>query len=122
MDHATQLILRVCEIAGLASFVDDARRWLKTEGIDAAVRKRDTAVLFDWLVAALSYQGIADQVAQDFMDRYGNATWAVIASDLRRQPSCLFTTAATTRPGTPVPNPPTWRGARCLTIGCATVA
>ena len=88
LDHATELILRVCELAGSASFVDNARRSLKDEGIAAAVRNHDTAALFDWLVASLSYQGIADQVAQDFMDRHGNATWAVIASDLRRQPTC----------------------------------
>jgi hypothetical protein len=78
----------VCQIAGSASFLDNARRSLKAEGIAAAVRNHDTAALFDWLVAALSYQGIADQVAQGFMDRHGNATWAVIATDLRRQPSC----------------------------------
>jgi hypothetical protein len=44
--------------------------------------------LFDWLVASLSYQGIADQVAFDYMERHGQATWHVIASDLRRAPSC----------------------------------
>jgi hypothetical protein len=36
----------------------------------------------------LSYQGIADQVAFDYMERHGQATWQVIASDLRRGPSC----------------------------------
>ncbi len=61
---------------------------LAAEGIQAAVRNRDTAVLFDWLVATLSYQGIADQVAFDYMERHGQATWQVIASDLRRSPTC----------------------------------
>jgi hypothetical protein len=37
---------------------------------------------------SLSYEGIADQVAFDYMERHGRATWQVIASDLRRQPSC----------------------------------
>jgi hypothetical protein len=78
----------VCEVAGSASFLNNARRSLKAEGIPAAVRNHDTAASFDWLIAALSYQGIADQVAQDFMERHGNATWAGIASDLRRQPTC----------------------------------
>jgi hypothetical protein len=84
LDHATQLILRVCELAGSASFVDP----LEAEGVDAAVRTQNTAVLFDWLVTSLSYQGIADQVAYDYMERHGQATWQVIASDLRRAPSC----------------------------------
>jgi hypothetical protein len=44
--------------------------------------------LFDWLVSILSCQGISDQVAFDYMERHGQATWQVIASDLRRTPSC----------------------------------
>jgi hypothetical protein len=88
LDHATGLILRVCQVAGSASFVDDAREALAAEGVHAAVRTRDTAALFDWLVSILSYQGISDQVAFDYMERHGQATWQVIASDVRRQPTC----------------------------------
>jgi hypothetical protein len=73
------LILRVCRIAGSGSFVDNARESLAAEGIHAAVRTRDTAALFDWLVMSFSYQGIADQVAFDYIERYGQATWQVIA-------------------------------------------
>ncbi len=69
LDHATGLILRVCHIAGSPSFVDDARETLEAEGVRAAVRNRDTAALFDWLMSVLSYQGIADQVAYDYMER-----------------------------------------------------
>jgi len=88
LDHATGLIVRVCRIAGSPSFIDDARESLAVEGIHAAVRTHDTATLFDWLISILSYQGIADQVAFDYMERHCQATWQVIASDLRRQPSC----------------------------------
>jgi hypothetical protein len=45
LDHATQLILRVCRIAGSASFVDDARETLEAEGVREAVRTRNTAAL-----------------------------------------------------------------------------
>jgi hypothetical protein len=58
-------------IAGSPTFADDARESLEAEGVDAAVRNRDTAALFDWLVAILSYQGIADQVAYDYMEPPG---------------------------------------------------
>jgi hypothetical protein len=85
LDHATELILRVCQLAGSASFVDDAR---ESREVASAIRNRNTAILFDWLVASLSYQGIADQIAFDYMERHGQATWQVIATDLRRQPSC----------------------------------
>jgi hypothetical protein len=85
VEHATRLIIRVCQLAGSASFVDDAR---ESREVASAIRNRNTALLFDWLVASLSYQGIADQVAYDYMERHGQATWQVIASDLRRGPSC----------------------------------
>jgi hypothetical protein len=88
LDHATQLILRVCHLAGAASFVADARESLEAEGVHAAVRTRNTAALFDWLVSILSYQGISDQVAFDYMERHGLATWQAIERDLGRTPSC----------------------------------
>ena len=86
--HATRLITRVCQLAGSAAFIDDARTCLEAEGVAAAVRDRDTPALFDWLVSVLSYQGISDQVAVDYMERHGNATWQAIASDLNARPSC----------------------------------
>jgi len=85
LDHATRLILRVCQLAGSASFVDDAR---ESREVASAIRSRNTAILFDWLVASFSYQGIADQVAYDYMERHGQATWHAIERDLRRRPSC----------------------------------
>ena len=88
LGHAPRLILRVCQIAGAPSFIADARASLKEEGVVDAIRDRNTAVLFDWLMAVLSYQGIADQVAEEFMDRHGHASWQLIASDLRLGPSC----------------------------------
>jgi hypothetical protein len=88
LDRATGLILQVCHLAGSTSFVEEARESLEAEGIHAAVRTRNTPVLFDWLVTSLSYQGIADQVAFDYMERHGRATWHVIERDLRRRPSC----------------------------------
>ena len=88
LDHAAGLILRVCQLAGSASFVADARESLEVDGVHAAVRIRNTAALFDWLVSILSYQGISDQVAADYMERHGLATWQAIESGLRRRPSC----------------------------------
>jgi hypothetical protein len=88
LDHALRLIHTICRLAGNATMIDDARNELKAEGVRTAIRNRNTAALFDWLMEILSYQGIADQVAEDFIEQHGNATWQVIASDLSRQPSC----------------------------------
>jgi hypothetical protein len=85
LDHATRLILQVCRLVGPTAILDDAR---ESGEVASAIRDRNTAALFDWLVAALSYQGISDQVASDYMERHGLATWQLIEADLRRRPRC----------------------------------
>jgi hypothetical protein len=86
--HARSLVLRVCHIAGTAAFIDEAGLGSDGKELRKAIRGRNTAVLFDWLVAALSYQGISDEVAKTFMDRHGLASWQVIESALGRRPIC----------------------------------
>ena len=88
LTHARSLILRVCHIAGTAAFIDEAGLGPDGKDLRKAIRTRNTAALFDHLVAALSYQGISDEVAKNFMDRHGLASWHVIESALRRRPSC----------------------------------
>jgi hypothetical protein len=83
--HATQIIFEVCQLVGGAALLDEL---VDADELAVAIRSRDPAPLFDWLVAALSYQGISDEVAKSFMDRHGLASWHVIESDLRRRPSC----------------------------------
>ena len=88
LTHARSLILRVCQLTGTAAFIDEAGLGPDGKDLRKAIRTRNAAALFDHLVAALSYQGISDEVAKNFMDRYGLASWHVIETDLRRQPSC----------------------------------
>ena len=45
----------------------------------------DTAAIFDWLMRMLSFQGISDAVAEGYMDRHGNVTWAEIEAVARHQ-------------------------------------
>jgi hypothetical protein len=71
IDHAMRLIYRVCCLAGSASLIENIRADLHAEGVRAAMRKRDTAAVFDWLISALSYQGISDKIAYDYMDPMG---------------------------------------------------
>jgi hypothetical protein len=88
LSHARRLILRVCQLAGTAAFIDEAGLGPEGKDLRKAIRSRDTAALFDHLVAALSYQGISDEVAKNFMDRHGLASWHVIESALSRRPTC----------------------------------
>jgi hypothetical protein len=86
--HALELIYAVCCLAGCPSLIDDFRTELVEDGILAAIEQHDTRKLFDWIVPAFSYQGIADAIASDYMNRHGALTWPAIATDLAGQPSC----------------------------------
>ena len=82
--HALELIHAVC----CPSLIDDLRNELAEDGILAAIEAHDTPKLFDWIVPAFSYQGIADAIASAYMARHGGLTWASIAADLNTKPSC----------------------------------
>jgi hypothetical protein len=86
--HALNLIHAVCCLAGCPSLVDDFRRDLLENGILDAIEAHNTPKLFDWIVPAFSYQGIADAIASGYMERHGTLTWAAIAADLNTKPSC----------------------------------
>jgi len=54
----------------------------------AAVQRHDTPAIFDWLVDALSYQGVSDSIAYDYMEQHGRVRWHDIANGLATEPSC----------------------------------
>ncbi len=88
LDHAVRVIHGVCCLAGSASLISDIRAELQAEGIPSAIRRHDTAILFDWLMAALSYQGISDRVATEYMEQHGRARWHDIETKLRHGTTC----------------------------------
>src|SRR4051794_21585159 len=88
LDHATRVIYRVCCLAGSASLIDKIRTDLDGDGVRAAIRNRDTAGVFDWLIAELSYQGISDQIAFDYMEQHGYVEWHDINQNLGRGATC----------------------------------
>src|SRR5580693_1777572 len=88
IDHAVRLIHAVCGLAGSSTLIDDIRADLRADKVQAAIRNRNTAVVFDWLMAALSYQGIADAVAYEYMARHGRAAWRDIDQNLGHGASC----------------------------------
>jgi hypothetical protein len=88
LTYAGRLVQRVCQLAGTAAFIDETGLGPEGKDLRKAIRSRNTAALFDHLVTALSYQGISDEVAKNFMDRHGLASWDVIEGALRTRPSC----------------------------------
>jgi hypothetical protein len=88
LDHATRVIYRVCCLAGSASLIDKIRADLDADGVRAAMRKHDTAAVFDWLISALSYQGISDRIAYDYMEEHGYVRWEDINKKLAQGAAC----------------------------------
>jgi hypothetical protein len=84
--HATRLVHRVCCLAGSADFIDEVRT--ENRALCVAIKGHDTPALFDWLMAALSHQGVSDRVSSGYMDRHGRASWHETESALGNEPSC----------------------------------
>jgi len=62
----------------ISGMVRDGRE----SGMARAVRKHDTAAIYDWLMGLLSLQGISDQIAFGYIEKWGNATYAGLAQRL----------------------------------------
>jgi hypothetical protein len=86
-DYAIRLVHRVCCLAGDPEFLAELNSRGK-HSLTTAIDRHDTAALFDWLMQAFSYQGIADRVAADYVARHGRARWGRISASLARNPSC----------------------------------
>ena len=128
IDHAVRVVHSVCCLAGAASLIDDNRADLRAAGIPSAIRRHRTATLFDWLVSALSYQGISDQVAYDYMEQHGRRDGPISTPRLPPIPparSCkatgIFTVAGTTRSAGHVQSLITSTDVPCRPTSCATV-
>ena len=75
-------------MAGSLTFLQDIRQDLRRAGIQDAIVRRDTPMIFNWLLTTFSYQGISDRVARSYIRQYGNATWTQIATALENDPPC----------------------------------
>lgn len=82
------LVELICDVAGSRDLMAEARSALSQASVVDAVRHRNTAIVYDWLMEAVSYQGVSDQVAEVYMDAHGTPSYAVIFAELGRQPRC----------------------------------
>jgi hypothetical protein len=88
MPKAIALIQRVCDIAAPRNYLAETREYLLNAGIVAAVATHDTPALYRWLMEAISYQGIADRIASDYLARHGCVQWADVQNGLRGPDPC----------------------------------
>jgi hypothetical protein len=84
----TWCVFEVCSVAGSQTLIDDARVELATAGVIEAVKRRRNATIFDWLMNAVSYQGISDAVAYGFIEGHERISATEIERQLKKRPSC----------------------------------
>jgi hypothetical protein len=87
LNHSVQLVHQVCCLAGAHSLIDDIRSAGAPNTLGSSIERLDTPALFDWLIDALSYQGISDAVASGYIEKHGSITWLEIEYRLSKKPS-----------------------------------
>lgn len=87
--YSRAIVLTICQLAGSVEFLEDARKLTSSAGLLRAIRTRDNAKIFDYLVAAFSYQGVSDAAAEAYAEKHGNIHWHEIESQLLSQPNCV---------------------------------
>jgi len=88
LEACSDLVRGICAIAGNTAFVDELRDGLEQAGVVAAVADHDDGPIFDWLIEAFSFQGIADAIAIGYIEDNGQASAAWLDRSLAARPSC----------------------------------
>jgi hypothetical protein len=88
LNHSVKIVHQVCCLAGAHSLIEDTRSEGAPKTLGSIIERLDTPALFDWLIYALSFQGISDRVASAYIDQHGSVTWAEIEYRLSKRPSC----------------------------------
>jgi hypothetical protein len=68
--------------------IDDCRVELAAAGVIEAITRRNTGVIFDWLINAVSFQGISDAAASSYLNAHERIASLDIEAALARKPSC----------------------------------
>lgn len=82
------LVHQVCTIAGNRTLIDDCRVELAASGVIEAIRQRDNAAIFDWLIGAVSLQGVSDAAALGFIEHHEEVSSVEIERRLSKKPRC----------------------------------
>lgn len=88
LNHAIGLVHAVCCLAGPANMLDDLHDSEVNRQLTDALQRYNTAALFDRLINDISYQGISDAAAFDYIQKHGQAHWEEIDQNLAERPSC----------------------------------
>jgi len=88
MEFAVSLVRRIAWIAGDHDMIGTLRRWFRECGLLEAIRHHDDGVIFGWLAEAISYQGVSDRVASQYIEQHGMVTAQELEKGLGRKGLC----------------------------------
>jgi hypothetical protein len=83
-DHARALIYYVCCLTGSTSFSDEIDTQ-EESSLGLAIEQRNTPQLFECLVSAFNFQGIADEIASNYIEQHGLPSWADLEAGLSKR-------------------------------------
>ena len=75
-------------MAGEQTLIEDSRAEFAYIGLLDAIKRHDDRAIFDWLIEAVSYQGVSDAVAAAYIDEHGCISATDIARALKLKPPC----------------------------------
>ena len=81
-------IVRPALLLAPRSYLKDVHDRLAADGIQAAVARHDTPVLFNWIVRLSARQGISNAAAIGFAERHGSARWHDVEAAFALPPRC----------------------------------
>ncbi len=79
-DYARRMIGAICCLAGSAALIEGALD--NDAALQQTIRRREPCELFRRLLHAFNFQGIADEIASEYIERHGLATWKQIQTGL----------------------------------------
>ena len=85
---AVKLIDAVCCLSASGTYLPDLWNGKDGRRLRAAIKRRDTPKVFDWMMDSFSYQGVSNRAAQSFINDNGNVTWKQVAAALPEAPPC----------------------------------
>ena len=85
LENAVTLVRRICELCGEPNLNKDIRASFRKMGLLEAIRQHDSDTIYDWMVEAISYQGISDHVASTYIEQHGSVSAWEIGQGLKRK-------------------------------------
>lgn len=79
-----ELINTLCDIAHGTSELLSLQSQVRANAVRRAIAAHNNVALYDWLMRTFSYQGISDRAVDEYISRYGNATFNDIGERLER--------------------------------------